>query len=50
MEGAAIEFLHPKVRDLINNLGWNLTPIQEEAAIDLCAGKNRLLVLSLIHI
>ena len=44
MEGAAIEFLHPKVRDLINNLGWNLTPIQEEAAIDLCAGKNRLLV------
>ena len=44
MEGAAIEILHPKVRDLISKLGWNLTPIQEEAAIDLCAGKNRLLV------
>ena len=42
MEGAAIEILNPKVRDLINNLGWNLTPIQEEATIDLCAGKNRL--------
>ena len=39
-----MQVLHPKVRDLINDLGWNLTPIQEEATIDLCAGKNRLLV------
>jgi ATP-dependent Lhr-like helicase len=44
MEGAAMQVLHPKVRNLINDLGWNLTPIQEEATIDLCAGKNRLLV------
>jgi ATP-dependent Lhr-like helicase len=44
MKGAAIENLHPKVRDLISKLGWNLTPIQEKAAMDLCAGKNRLLV------
>ena len=44
MEGAAIEILHPKVRGLISKLGWNLTPIQEEAIIDLCAGENRLLV------
>ena len=44
MEGAAIEVLHPKVRKLIKNLGWNLTPIQEEAVIDLCSGENRLLV------
>ena len=44
MEGAAIENLHPKVKKLIKNLGWDLTPIQEEAVIDLCSGENRLLV------
>ena len=44
MEGAAIEILHPKVKKLIKNLGWDLTPIQEEAVIDLCSGENRLLV------
>ena len=38
-----MQVLHPKVKNLINDLGWNLTPIQEEATIDLCAGKNRLL-------
>ena len=44
MSETAIGKLHPKVRELITQLGWNLTPIQEEATIDLCNGLDRLLV------
>ena len=36
MGKTAMEALHPRVRELITQLGWNLTPIQEEATIDLC--------------
>ena len=36
MSETAIGRLHPKVRELVTQLGWELTPIQEEATIDLC--------------
>ena len=39
-----METLHPDVRNLITQLGWKLTPIQEEAMIDLYNGHDRLLV------
>lgn len=44
MSKAAMEALHPEVQNLITQLGWKLTPIQEEATIDLCKGNDRLLV------
>ena len=44
MSETAIGRLHPKVRKLVTQLGWDLTPIQEEATIDLCNGHDRLLV------
>ena len=44
MGKTAMEALHPRVRELITQLGWNLTPIQEEATIDLCNNQDRLLV------
>jgi len=44
MSKTAMETLHPDVRNLITQLGWKLTPIQEEAMIDLYNGHDRLLV------
>ena len=44
MSETAIGRLHPKVRELVTQLGWELTPIQEEATVDLCNGHDRLLV------
>ncbi|MFQ3321001.1 MAG: ATP-dependent Lhr-like helicase [Candidatus Thalassarchaeaceae archaeon] len=40
----AIEDLHPKVNQLIYDLGWELTPIQKAALPDLLVGKDRLMV------
>ena len=44
MGKTAMETLHPRVRELITQLGWDLTPIQEEATIDLYNNQDRLLV------
>ena len=43
MKGAS-EHLHPRVNDLISDLGWDLTPIQKASIPDLSSGKDRLMV------
>ena len=39
-----IEHLHSSVNDLIEDLGWSLTPIQEAAIPEIVNGNDRLLV------
>ena len=36
--------LHPRVNQLIYDLGWDLTPIQKAALPELLVGKDRLMV------
>lgn len=44
MSTKALELLHPLVRELVEQRGWKLTPVQEAATADLVAGKHRILV------
>ena len=44
MTAEALELLHPRVRELVEKRGWELTPVQEAATADLVAGKDRILV------
>ena len=40
-----VQLLHPQVRELVEQRGWKLTPVQEAATADLVTGKeNRILV------
>ena len=43
-DSGALDLLHPRVRELVDERGWNLTPVQEAATADLVAGKDRILV------
>ncbi|MDP6885364.1 MAG: DEAD/DEAH box helicase [Candidatus Thalassarchaeaceae archaeon] len=43
-DSGALDLLHPRVRELVDERGWNLTPVQEAATTDLVAGKDRILV------
>ena len=40
----AVQLLHPQVRELVEQRGWKLTPVQEAATADLVEGENRILV------
>ena len=44
MSVEALELLHPQVRELVEQRGWKLTPVQEAATADLVDGKDRILV------
>ena len=44
MSAEALELLHPQVRELVEQRGWQLTPVQEAAAAELIEGKDRILV------
>ena len=44
MSGESAGSLHPKVGELVSNLGWKLTPIQEASIPDLMKGLDRVLV------
>ena len=44
MSTKALELLHPLVRELVEQRGWKLTPVQEASTADLVAGKHRILV------
>ncbi len=44
MSTKALELLHPLVRELVEQRGWKLTPVQEAATADLVTGKHRILV------
>lgn len=44
MASTALDRLHPKVRGLVEERGWTLTPIQNESVADLVDGKHRLLL------
>ena len=44
MGGGSEGFLHPKVRELVSDLGWKLSPIQEASIPDLMEGLDRVLV------
>ena len=44
MSGGSEGFLHPKVRELVSDLGWELSPIQEASIPDLMNGLDRVLV------
>ena len=39
-----VEHLHPSVNDLVKDLGWTLTPIQNAAIPEIVRGHDRLLV------
>lgn len=40
----ALDLLHPQVRALVDERGWELTPVQQAATADLVAGRDRILV------
>ena len=42
MPTPALQLLHPQVRELVEQRGWKLTPVQEAAAVDLVEGENRI--------
>ena len=44
MDGSALDCFHPDVRALVQERGWELTPIQEASATELVASKDRILV------
>ena len=44
MSAEALELLHPQVRELVEQRGWKLTPVQDAATADLVDGKDRILV------
>ena len=44
MASAPLDRLHPKVRELVEELGWTLTPIQNESMAEIVDGKHRLLL------
>ena len=44
MSGGSEGYLHPKVRELVSDLGWELSPIQEACIPDLMDGNDRVLV------
>ena len=44
MASTPLDRLHPKVRGLVEELGWTLTPIQNESMAEIVDGKHRLLL------
>ena len=40
----AITLLHPRVRMIVEDMRWSLTPIQEAGIPDLIEGSDRLLI------
>ena len=44
MADAALDCLHEEVRALVEDRGWELTPIQKASAVELVAGADRILV------